>query len=133
MAVARSVLARITLAFACTSIILSLPYIPPKIGQRASRIAIWEKALHVSSPRAPYVSTASGMHSQPSSEHLPSFFHASVIPQLLPLHQQKTPLQWLSSEVTVMSKAAVSLTPQVDTRVSASQGSELTIASFLIN
>ena len=130
MSVASNVLATIALDFACTSIILSLP---DKIGQMASPIAtvhVYERKHCVSlHPRRhmfqPLVEcTASQALS--TYHHL---FHASV---MLQLHQQKTPLQWLSSEVTVMSKAAVSLTPQVDTRVSASQGSELSIASSLI-
>ena len=128
-----AIIATIALDFACTSIILSLP---DKIGQMASPIAtvhVYERKHCVSlHPRRhmfqPLVEcTASQALS--TYHHL---FHASVILQLLQLHQQKTPLQWLSSEVTVMSKAAVSLTPQVDTRVSASQGSELSIASSLI-
>ena len=36
-------------------------------------MAMQEKALHASSTQAPYVSTASGMHCQPSSEHFVSF------------------------------------------------------------
>ena len=55
-------------------------------------MAMQEKALHASSPQTPYVSTASGMHCQPSSEHLCHFVHVFLILQLLQLHQQKLPL-----------------------------------------
>ena len=89
-------LARIALAFALTSTMLSLPYRFPKTWdllqfvRMALRMAMQEKALHASLPQAPYVSTASGMHCQPSSEHFVSF--CSSILQLLQLHQQKSPL-----------------------------------------
>ena len=73
-------LARMALAFALTSIMLSLPYRSPKTWpdllqfvSMASRMAVQENALHASSPQAPYASTASGMHCQPSSEHFVSF------------------------------------------------------------
>eukprot|EP00731_Ephydatia_muelleri_P011165 Em0006g59a len=72
-------LARIALAFALTSTVLSLPYRSPKA---------WD-----------------------------------LLQFLLQLPQQKPPafetILGLSGEVTVMSKAAVSLTPQLDTRISA--------------
>ena len=63
------------------------------------------------------------MHCQPSSEHfvsLCSCFHDSAALAATPA---KTPaseiILGLSGEVTVMSKAEVSLIPQLDTRISA--------------
>ena len=41
-------------------------------------MAMQEKALHASSPQAPYVSTASGMHCEPSSEHFGHFVDSAA-------------------------------------------------------
>ena len=86
-------------------------------------MAMQEKALRASSPQAPYVSTASGMHCQPSSEHFVSFCSCfldsaafAATPAEIPASET---ILGLSGEVTVMSKAAVSLIPQLDTRISA--------------
>ena len=115
--------ARIALAFALTSTMLSQPYRSTKAWdllqfvRMASRIAMQEKAMHASSPQAPYVSTASGMHCQPSSEHFVSFCSCFLDSAALAATLAETPasetILGLSGEVTVMSKAAVSLTPQL--------------------
>ena len=77
--------------------------------------------LHASSPQAPYVSTASGIHCQPSSE---LFFMFTRFCSFCS-HTSRNPhfgnILGLSDEVTVLSKAAVSLIPQLDTRISAGQ------------
>ena len=108
---------------------LSLPYRSPKAWdllqfvRMALRMAMQEKALHASSPQAPYVSTAYGMHCQPSSEHFVSFCSCFLDSAAFAATPAETPasetILGFSSEVTVMSKAAVSLTPQLDTRISA--------------
>ena len=109
-------LARIALAFALTSTMLSLPYSSPKTWdllqfvRMASRMAMQEKALHASSPQAPYVSTASGMHCQPSSEHFVSFCSSFLDSAAFAATPAETPasetILGLSGEVTVMSIAA---------------------------
>ena len=82
-----------------------------------------EKALRASSSQAPYASTASGMHCQPSSEHFVSFCSCFLDSAAFAATPAETPaletILGLGDEVTVMSKAAVSLTPQLDTRISA--------------
>ena len=78
---------------------LSLPYRSPKTWdllqfvRMASRMAMQEKALHASSPQAPYVSTASGMHANQALNTLCHFVNVFLILQLLQLPQQKPPLQ----------------------------------------
>ena len=71
------------LAFAIAQVQGSICHIdPPKLGIccMASCMAMQEKALHVhaSSPQAPYVSTASGMHCQPSYEHFGHFVDSAA-------------------------------------------------------
>ena len=114
------------LAFALTSTMLSLPYRSPKTWdllqfvRMASRMAMQEKALHASSPQAPYVSTASGMHCQPSSEHFVSFCSCFLDSAAFAATPAETPasetILELSGEVTVM-KAMVVHVKSKETRI----------------
>ena len=108
------------LAFVLTSTMLSLPYRSPntwdllQFVSMASSMAMQEKALHASSPQAPYVSTASGMQCQPSSGHFVSFCSCFLDSAAFAATPAETPasetILGLSGVVTVMSKAAVPLT-----------------------
>ena len=106
-------LARMALAFAITSTMLSLPYRSPQTWAVCEHGFTHGYAREsASSPQALYVSTASEMHCQPSSEHFVSFVYVCLILQLLQLHQQKPPLRkqyilGLSGEGTMSSAGLV--------------------------
>ena len=109
------------LAFALTSTMLSLPYRSPKTWDLlqfvsiASRMSMQEKALHASSPQAPYMCPLLVEYTANQALNtLCHFVHVFLILQLFPASET---ILGLSGEVIVMSKAAVSLTPQRDTRI----------------